>query len=256
MSDCKKAFKELELCNAYGSVQVDNCVVDYEAINFTAKAHMPADFSDKLSNHLLSGNGDECKLLIEQIFETNISNGINYIKLEDITRSVFNIIINILSRYEYDQECITKFEIGFFEDVIKHRDYKKTRHFFWSIIDQVTEKINDRKQSKLSGKFIHDYINLHYIEDLCLESMAQITETSPKYFSSFFKKAMGSNFVDYLNKVRVNHAKELLKKAEMPIGEIGKRVGYPNLNTFARTFKKYCGISPSEYRKEILYDKK
>jgi YesN/AraC family two-component response regulator len=88
------------------------------------------------------------------------------------------------------------------------------------------------------------------MENLYLDHIAEIVETSPKYFSSYFKKTFGVNYVEYLNKVRLSHAKELLKDRSLTIGEIGEKTGYLNSSTFTTTFKKYYGISPSEYRKQ------
>jgi len=82
--------------------------------------------------------------------------------------------------------------------------------------------------------------------------MAEVLGTTPKYFSNYFKKTFGVTFVDYLSKVRLAHARELLRNTTLSIAEVGERVGYLNASTFATTFKKYYGISPSDFRKQEL----
>lgn len=94
------------------------------------------------------------------------------------------------------------------------------------------------------------YINIHYAENLYLDKIAIVFNTTPKYFSNYFKKAFGINFVEYLNRIRISHAKELLENSGITVNEIGERVGYLNPSTFTSTFKKYCGITPSEFRKQ------
>ncbi|MDG0794182.1 AraC family transcriptional regulator [Cohnella ginsengisoli] len=75
-------------------------------------------------------------------------------------------------------------------------------------------------------------------------------ETTPKYFSNYFKKTFGVNYVEYLNKVRLSHARDLLRSTSLSIAEIGEKTGYLNASTFTTTFKKYMGVSPSDYRKQ------
>jgi YesN/AraC family two-component response regulator len=128
---------------------------------------------------------------------------------------------------------------------------KELQLFLEDMVEKAAGEMGSRKQSKLNREFIIEFINLHYAEDLCLEKMAGMTETSPKYFSNFFKKAIGINFIEYLNKIRIQHAKELLKNSDILISDIGSKVGYANSSTFTSTFKKYCGISPAEYRKDF-----
>ena len=116
----------------------------------------------------------------------------------------------------------------------------------------IMEHNKTEQKSKLNPTSIATYIELNYMKNLHLDHMAERLETSPKYFSSYFKKTFDINFVEYLNRVRLSHAKELLKKTELSVAEIGEKTGYLNSSTFTSTFKKYHGISPSDYRKNIL----
>jgi YesN/AraC family two-component response regulator len=104
---------------------------------------------------------------------------------------------------------------------------------------------------KLDPAFIAQYIETHYMDYLHLDHMAEKLHTTPKYFSNYFKKTFGINFVEYLNKVRLLKAKEMMKRPELSIAEIGEKTGYLNASTFTSTFKKQYGISPSEYRKQM-----
>src|SRR5690606_18469582 len=75
---------------------------------------------------------------------------------------------------------------------------------------------------KLDPAFIAHYIEAHYMDNLHLDHMAEKLHTTPKYFSNYFKKTFGINFVEYLNKVRLNKAKEMMKQSELSIMEIGE----------------------------------
>src|SRR5690606_26187522 len=112
---------------------------------------------------------------------------------------------------------------------------------FMQLVKYILQKGSQAKgqDNKLNPVFIAQYIELHYMDNLYLEHMASVTDTSSKYFSKYFKNAFGVNFIDYLHRVRINHAKEYLKNDFMTIAEIGEKVGYLNATTFASTFKKY-----------------
>ncbi len=105
----------------------------------------------------------------------------------------------------------------------------------------------DKEKSKLFKK-VTEYIDSNIQEDLNLESVANNFNLSPYYFSRSFKESMGCNLIDYINIVRIKKAKELLKKNEMSIKEIGYTVGYSDPNYFSKVFKKYEGYSPKEYK--------
>ena len=95
-----------------------------------------------------------------------------------------------------------------------------------------------------------EYMKQHSNEDLSLESIAEKVHVSPAYFSQIFKREMGAGFSDYLNGLRIEKAKVLLKQPFLKINEIADIVGYRSIVHFNRTFKRYVGVTPSEYRGE------
>jgi len=96
------------------------------------------------------------------------------------------------------------------------------------------------------------YVEKHYMESLTLSEIASHVYLSEYYFCRYFKKNMGINFVDYLNKVRIEHAQTLLRETNLKTSEICARVGYISLKYFHRKFKALTGITPKEYRGVIL----
>ncbi len=92
------------------------------------------------------------------------------------------------------------------------------------------------------------YIDRHYAEDVTLRNAASIACLEEKYFSNFFHKKTGVRFCDFLSHVRVEHAKRLLGRDDLSITEIATTVGYHNRRTLERAFKKWTGITPSQFR--------
>lgn len=91
-------------------------------------------------------------------------------------------------------------------------------------------------------------IEQDYKNDISLELCADIHHTYPQKLSAVFKAVTGLNFVDYLNKYRIEKAKDLLKYTGKDISDIAKSVGYQP-SYFNRIFKKYEGITPGTFRK-------
>ncbi|MBO9605814.1 MAG: helix-turn-helix transcriptional regulator, partial [Paenibacillaceae bacterium] len=100
-----------------------------------------------------------------------------------------------------------------------------------------------------------------YIDDNCydgnlsLDAVADRFGLSVPYMSKFIKEQTGYNFVEYIARKRVMMAKQLLVDQALTVEEIGMRIGYANVLTFRRAFKKYSGITPGEYRTMKLQSK-
>lgn len=96
-----------------------------------------------------------------------------------------------------------------------------------------------------------EYILEHQSEDLSLGQVARAVNTSTFYFCKMFKKVTGINFTDYLSRVRVEKAKNLLLNPNLRVSEIAFEVGFQSLTHFNRVFKKIVGQSPSEFRTQL-----
>ncbi len=87
--------------------------------------------------------------------------------------------------------------------------------------------------------------------DLILEEIAQVVFLNPCYLSHLFKREMGCTITDYITKVRVEEAKRLLRNDNIPVSEVGMRVGYEDPSYFSKIFKKMVKYSPSKYREQF-----
>ncbi|WP_178023682.1 response regulator [uncultured Paenibacillus sp.] len=95
---------------------------------------------------------------------------------------------------------------------------------------------------------IIDYIAEHYAQDITVKSMAQYVMMGENYVSALFKKKTGQTLIHYLHRVRVEKAQEYLLHTELPVHEIGQRVGFINDNYFIKIFKRLTQQTPSKYR--------
>ena len=100
---------------------------------------------------------------------------------------------------------------------------------------------------------IKDYISKNYMEDsLSVKNISAHVFLSASYVCTFFKNETGQTLNQYLTEYRMEKAKQLLKDGRFKISDISSRVGYSDGNYFGKSFKKYSGLSPSEYREKNL----
>ena len=97
------------------------------------------------------------------------------------------------------------------------------------------------------------YIKDNYDQDLNMAVVSNHVSMNYSFFSYAFKQYTGTNFVNYLKELRMNEAKRLLAETDMRVIEISQQIGYENEKHFMKTFKKVCGVSPTEYRKNMLF---
>ncbi len=96
-----------------------------------------------------------------------------------------------------------------------------------------------------------EFIRQNQAEDLSLGQVAKAVNTSKFYFCKLFKKATGLSFTNYVSRVRIEKAKNLLLNPNLRISEIAYEVGFQSLTHFNRIFKQIIGESPTDYRVQL-----
>ena len=117
------------------------------------------------------------------------------------------------------------------------------------MLAQIREEVQGRKSHILVDRVIHEFIEKEYHRDLSLEEIASALHVNRNYLSQLFKKITGEPFVTYLNKYRVEKAKELLMTGRYMVYEISEMVGFQNPTYFSQVFKSLTGCSPSAYNR-------
>ena len=93
-----------------------------------------------------------------------------------------------------------------------------------------------------------DYIKRNYNKRITLEEVAGQVFLNPSYFSKIFKNDMNTTFVSYVNKIRVNAARNLLSDISIPLTDVSCMVGFEDQSYFTKVFKKATGVTPGKYR--------
>lgn len=180
-----------------------------------------------------------------------------YSKLSRLTltriKEILDLIDNIIKYIV--EECIVKFKL--FKD---NQDMKQRLE---EILDKDVVHNNISLDNGETKERVYDptnrtndilkpaieYINENFDKKIILDDMANMCFITPGYFSKIFYKETGEKFSDYLTRLKIEKAKELLKTTNKTIQEIAIEVGFNDAGYFTRRFKSYEGIAPGHYRK-------
>lgn len=108
---------------------------------------------------------------------------------------------------------------------------------------------NRSREHNHSITLAKEYIQNNYMQQIKLEDVSNYVNYSETYFSGVFKQYVEMNFSEYLTKIRIEAAKDLLRSSKLSILKIANEVGYRDEKHFSKLFRKTVGIRPTEYRK-------
>ncbi len=273
-----------DLFGVYAIVGVGEAYPDFESVNhtydqavsildsvnmfqdkgnvFTACKNVPEgsvrssliDKRDLLFHAFESGSVEYSKNIIAEYF--NIIRQIGYFSLEDARKTMleFMIIIDDIS-HQFGLESRTK------NQYFKHGQLTGTITGFddlTRIINLVLEETFDgiKKGMRVAGKEniykIKEYIDGNYFKEISLNQFSERFYVSKEYLSRIFKEQFGIGIYEYVLKVRMEHARIMLADPEMKVQTVAENVGYNDQHYFSKAFKKYYGVSPSEFRQNTL----
>lgn len=163
---------------------------------------------------------------------------------EEVEKTYRNVIVNLSSELNeckniWCENCIDTYEEKMMDFIMQLHE---------SINHQFDENRNIQKM-----KMAVEYIDKNYASDLNMAVVSNFISMNYSLFSYSFKQYTGSNFVNYLKEKRMREAKKLLAETDMKIVEISQEVGYDNEKHFMKIFKTTCGVSPTEYRKNMKH---
>ncbi|WP_169833011.1 PocR ligand-binding domain-containing protein [Geosporobacter ferrireducens] len=138
----------------------------------------------------------------------------------------------------------------FIGQLSKIENIEDLSYWILKVLDRFMENVFSLAHSKNAEliKTVLSYINKNYMNNITLEEVSGIVYLNPSYFSTIFKKETGVPFSTYLNKVRIQESKQLLKDINLSILDIALAVGFEDQSYYSKVFKKITGTTPKEYR--------
>lgn len=198
---------------------------------------------DKLKEYVINYNTVSISNLIDELFSKHNLKDIN---IKSIIR-LYNKLISKINETA-EEEHIALFIDKPFNSFNSLSDLKI---YLKNLIFDFISMLKKRSSEKSISDVVKKYVNENYSKDIDMAVVSNMVSLSYTHFSKIFKDESGMNFSDYLTRVRMEKALEMLSNPLNKINDISKNVSYNNPKHFTRAFKNYFGFSPSEYRANI-----
>ena len=143
-----------------------------------------------------------------------------------------------------------RYRENYMAELKESSDEEHLRRWFLNKTKEICQAITTFREQESENVVsrVKAYIDENYAKDISLDEVSRMVDISPYYFSKLFKQEVGENFIEYVTEARISHAKRLLEDSRYSIKEVCVMSGYSDPNYFSRIFKKYEGMTPSEYR--------
>jgi AraC-like DNA-binding protein len=201
-----------------------------------------------ISKSFFHKNENELSYLSHDNYLSRLSNKTSYVSIDTSPFSAASSLFEMISEFQYKTTPSFSAENSYLKKILEHILF--ALHF--AITEQVLLPVfeNDISTSQeYSADKIFDYIK-NNLADVSLESTAKHFGYSAMSIHRMIKAQTGSSFTVYVSKQRINLAKFLLKKTNLPISEIASQLGCGTSDYFCKFFKKHADQTPSHYRKE------
>ena len=178
---------------------------------------------------------------------------ISFLKPEKIRMLVRNTVYILAVKVNGFEKALNYSGVDYEWMISNIGTYNELKEYLLLLLKGCIQSMSREKEQKRTDRIemAKTYIAEHYMEQLSLNDVAEYVELNPSYFSKLFKSEMDLNFSEYLMKVRMEKAMQLLRNPKVRIYEIGGMVGYEDAVSFGRAFKKFVGMSPKEYRNTV-----
>jgi len=195
---------------------------------------------------------DGCNEVIGSIFDKIKLK--NILSLSDLKLQCLGITLYIIRKIPNGQLQLNEY-LG--NNILSHEGISRfqtveqlknwTVNTFRSIIElKTTPDIHVRKDLITE---IKEYISENFNREISLTELSNRFFTNSSYISQLFREKTGDTYTNYIMKLRINKAKELLSGTDLKIYEVCELVGYSDTNYFSKLFEKIVGVRPSEYKK-------
>ncbi|WP_438447300.1 AraC family transcriptional regulator [Gorillibacterium sp. sgz5001074] len=239
---------------AYGEMQKE------QADPVQSGYYYPLQVEQHLMNVVKAGDLVAAQGILNDILSRNMNEAA--LTVEQMKCLMFDLISTLMKTVQELGETNAEFLQQVhraFERLTGMKTVKEMHHEMLSMLEEVCaytaarqESMKRKWKSEEQDGFIRSVA--HYIEDhyrdvnLNITMIGEAFGMKPTYLSKLFKDHTGEGLLDTINKMRIHKAKQLLKEEKLTVAEVMGLCGFNDLNTFSRSFKKWEGVTPGQYK--------
>ena len=205
----------------------------------------------RLIEDVISGDREHARTLLNETLRSIYHTaGQNFVMIRMHAIDLIALLSKALAENGMDPENVYRMSENAMNEIMVSTDLTDFSYRILEILDSFVSSAFARYPQATSSaiKEAIIFISEHFNENISRQNVADHVAMNASYFSSLFKRIMGTSFSEYLTEKRISQAKMMLKHGNTAIAEIAAAVGYENQSYFSRVFKSQTGMSPNQYR--------
>ncbi len=248
-----RSFEEARYALSYQMIKGKNRVIVYEEIAKTPNGPLNISQDDirSLEDGIVAEDLTGCSRVIDNMLRQLITTP--GIRLPDIQLQCLNILLAGIRKMGpmpmQLNEHLGKHILAL-EGIDRFQTVEQLKQWLLQVVQSIIamKSLHQVTVKKDLITEVKEYITFNYQQNLTLAVLASRFFINPFYLSQLFKEKTGETYLNYVMKIRMNKAKELLEATDQKITEICQAVGYTDAKYFSKLFEKLVGCKPSEYR--------
>ncbi|MFD0692948.1 response regulator [Paenibacillus sp. GCM10027628] len=237
-----------------------NRVISIQDMEGTPKSiHLlDMEWNRRFATMIKTGTFKEAQALTEHLIgslkDSLMPIGACYLQIQSILIAIVNTIHELIG----DESVHFKGHAMIVQDLHQFKTLDEIEQWLLTICKEAISYISEQRNdlTKIQVRSVIAYIEEHYQdENLSIHDLCRHVHLSKSYFSSVFKQHTEQTIMEYVTRVRIDKAKDLLRHTPMKFYEIAAKVGYSDPQYFSVIFKKHTGTSPTEFREKLIRER-
>lgn len=216
--------------------------------------YYPYEHSEKITNYLsisdLKGIQEEIEAVVQEIIEHKPL--IEYENIKMVFNQLSSIAVKFMVEHQMNIGKVLGKQSDIYTSIADAETLEELKEGLIGYYSKLIEYLEEQSQKTIGdGNYqekIIAYLNQHYKEDLVYEEVAEEIGISYSYLRRIVKEETGKSPSDYINKIRIEEVKRMLLETDLSLNDIATAVGYHNVQSVLRYFRKYEGITPKEFK--------
>lgn len=254
IADCGLSYRESLNVMKYKLMSGTDTILFYHDLSDSYKIayYYPEKTETLIKNNIKSGNIQKIKEYLDEIYSNIKSNySVSYEEVYSTYNRLLDASLSVLSDSGIQHSDIFGENYIVYKDLAKKETLDEIHIFICKLFESVVSYISSIDKGDKNIEKAMDFIGKNFQRDLSVESIADYVGLNASYFSRVFKNVTGKTVLEFITLKRLESSKELLKETNLNIAQIAQKVGYNNVHSYMRFFKKYEGITPGDYRNKL-----
>lgn len=254
----QSSYEEAQNALKYKLIMGENTVVSIDDIagsNYNEKFYRITTLIDSVVNLIRDTDKIKLRPHLDKIFGEVVASNVPPDLIKQMCIQIIMKSIKVISDKGLEIKEFLDPKENIYNRIDSCVKVAELKSYMSDFLQQLIIRTEEKRLSKGHHDTIQqvlDYVEQHYMDsELSLNLLGAQFELSVPYLSKLFKETTETNFMDCLIQIRMEKSKELLLNSKNKINTIAESVGYNNVQSFIRIFKKYTGQTPGEFRENL-----